>query len=484
MSYAAFAPAFRRAAAVWPPQRLFPCLFLLLAVPVLVFSAVMVPAGEIPDEVAHIMRANSLLHGNLVGYRIPRGGGPAMDSGVTANPALIAAGFAFAPGTRKVLTADRLAQLRAVPWAPRAAYVAVPNTAVYMPILYAPAAFGLGLGHLAGLQPYDAIVAARLCNALAFSILALLALSLARGGRGVLFAVLLLPMTLSLAASCNQDGLLIATAALSAALLSRSGRGAWWAGAAALGVVLAVKPLYLPLAGLVGLAAPRRLRYAVRAAGMAVAAVPALVWYGVAQAYAVVPFVRGAPYTAGPLWPGTPGQMFAAVDPAQQIKVFLHDPLLLLRLPFEALRDTYELHGYGVVGVLGTLDILLPPWLYALWYFALAASAAGMLLARRGDAPGWGASACAAGLACVAAALFTLFDGQYLSWTPIGAAAVEGIQGRYAIPLLPFFGLVLPRLQSAGTTALQGLLQVPAVVAAGAGLAAVPALLTWTYYLR
>jgi len=83
-------------------------------VPATIFAALTTPTAEVPDEVAHILRADSLLHGVMVGRRMPArdlGGNPVDDSGVTANPALIFAGFTFMPGVPKLLTRERLEEL-------------------------------------------------------------------------------------------------------------------------------------------------------------------------------------------------------------------------------------------------------------------------------------------------------------------------------------------------------------------------------------
>ncbi|MBV8915549.1 MAG: hypothetical protein JOZ05_21245, partial [Acetobacteraceae bacterium] len=116
MSYAAaLRSAVRRRSERGPGRFVLPALFLFLVVPMLVFSALIVPTAEVPDEVAHIVRANSLLHGVLIGHRVPVTdalGRPAQDAVVAANPALVAAGFAFPPGSSKLLTRERLDQLR------------------------------------------------------------------------------------------------------------------------------------------------------------------------------------------------------------------------------------------------------------------------------------------------------------------------------------------------------------------------------------
>jgi hypothetical protein len=40
-----------------------------------------------------------------------------------------------------------------------------------------------------------------------------------------------------------------------------------------------------------------------------------------------------------------------------------------------------------------------------------------------------------------------IFLTQYMTWTPVGAARVDGVQGRYFIPMLPILLLLLGRWQ-------------------------------------
>ena len=472
------------------PRRLvLPACFVLFALPVLLFLALAVPTGEVPDEVAHIVRMEGLLHGSWVGHRSTRLdtlGNTVPDSGVTANAGLLAAGFSFSPGTplpQRVMTRERLQALELLPWQDQAGFVRVPNTAVYSPLFYGPGAVALGVAHVAGAGPWQAIRVARVANAVLYVVLGVLALLLARRAQGFLFAALVLPMSLWLAASCNQDGLVIATATLAAALLTRDTMAGWWAGAFTLAVVVMAKPLYLPLTGMVALLLPRRSpSLPLRAAGMAAAAIPALLWFAVAQTYAVVPFVRGEAFHPGPNWFGNPEDVFGSVDPGLQLQVLLHRPSLLLTLPYSTLlADHWMLQG--VVGILGLLDILLPERLYGLWAMALLALCLGEgLTARRGASSGALASLLALGL--LFATVLALFDGQYLSWTYTGSAVVEGMQGRYFIPLIPFVGLALPHLRVAAAGPLRAVLRVPAVAAGAAGLVVIPALVLTTYYLR
>ena len=470
---------------------ILPSLFLLFALPLLGFLSLAVPTGESPDEVAHAVRMESLRYGDIVGYRRPRLdalGQPVADSGVTAHLAMLLAGFSFRPGSPladRVMTREREATLEATPWGKAPTFISVPNTAVYSPLFYVPGAVAMQCAKWLGYGPWETILAARLANALTYAALGLAALLLARRLQGLLFAVLLLPISLWMAASCSQDGAVIGSAALGAALLSRGTMRSWWAGAAAVAMLAVSKPLYLPLAGVVAVLLPRQGAWpGLRASGAALAVVPALAWYAVANHYAVVPFVRGGVYPAGPNWPGDPKRMFGMVDAALQVRVFLHDPLLLLTMPAEAMAARAKYLLLEMVGIVGVLDIFLPAALYVLWFTALAALLPGEALARPREPEGPGPWVRFAVLACVVAAVFAVFDGQYLSWSQIGAAEIQGVQGRYLVPLLPFVGLALPRLFLPGAGFGQWLLRAPAIAAGCAGLVVIPQLVVATYYLH
>src|SRR5271165_6041390 len=54
---------------LWPQNGLA-WLFVLFALPIVIFFDVTVPPGEVPDEQFHILRAASILNGEIIGHRI------------------------------------------------------------------------------------------------------------------------------------------------------------------------------------------------------------------------------------------------------------------------------------------------------------------------------------------------------------------------------------------------------------------------------
>jgi Predicted membrane protein (DUF2142) len=437
--------------------RLAPLLaFLALVVPLVAVCAWRVPTGQVPDEPTHVMRAASLLHGEIIGHRaaalsVETG---ARDAGVTGNTGLALAAIAgngdIAPLPADAPRAARLGWVRSIPWQPRLSFVSSANTAAYAPITYIPGALGLGSAILMGAKPHAAIIFARFANVAAFACLGTLALLLARRGGLLLLVTLSLPMTIWLAGSVSQDGLAIGLATVGVALLTREGwgnSGGWagfWCGCAALAVLVLQKPPFLPLA-ILPLVVPGGFdarSLARRGAGAALVAVPGLLWSVAVAALVSVPLLPGQPYHPGPLWPGDPQRLFRSAVAGAQITVLLHHPFWSALLPVTADARGFPALWLQFMGVLGALSIRLPRLLYTLWSAAIVSAIAASVTEPRAPGRRWFAAPAAA--VAILSCVELIFVALYLTWTPVGMDRVDGIQGRYFIPLLPILLFALP----------------------------------------
>jgi hypothetical protein len=424
--------------------------FLLLVVPLVAFCAWRVPTGEVPDEPTHVMRAASLLHGEIIGRRVATLNVEtgARDAGVTGNTGLALAAIAGngdrAPLPAGATRAARLAWVRNIPWQPRLSFVSSANTAAYSPVAYIPGTMGLAAAILMGAKPHAAIIAARFANTLIYALIGGLALWLAGRGRLVLLITLSLPMTVWLAGSCSQDGLVIALTVLGAGLLLREGRAAFWCGCAALAVLALQKPPFLPLA-ILPLVVPGRFdrgAWVRRIGGAGVVALPAMLWSVAVAALVSVPLLPGSPYHPGPLWPGDPTRLFRSAVASAQIAVLLHHPLRVALLPITTGARALPSLWLQFMGVLGHLSIRLPHLLYTLWTAAILSGVA--RLASEGPARPVGWFTPAAAVVGILGSAELIFLSQYVTWTPVGMERIDGIQGRYFIPLLPMLLFVLP----------------------------------------
>ncbi len=401
-----------------------PYIFLVFALVSAVFVALVTPPFMGPDEPNHTYRAYLLTLGRPVAGRVVvpdgvRGGGPA-DRGALAAAAVFEP-LKFKPAAKA--TPAHYAQARRFAWTGSKAPANFQNTAIYGPALYAPQALGLALGRALGLPVIDSLVLARLACAAACALIGFLALRIAGRARIALFAILLLPMSTFLYGTLTQDGLVIVLTALGCAVISRAVAAnrsldarELWAASACFALVAMGKP---PCA-LFGFAL-----LAVRYDG------PGPRW-----AAAWFPLITASLWGAWMSW----SVWVTDGAEARQAVWLLQHPFAIAPIAWRTLAAHGRELAEQFVGVLGWLDTPLPRAFYLLAVLMLATAAALSFGPRRPRA--WRGLAPAAVLVALAAAGATFF-GLYLQWTPLAGTTVEGVQGRYLIPVALVAALAL-----------------------------------------
>jgi hypothetical protein len=456
--------------------------------------ALLTPPGMVPDEPAHMTRAAGLLRGELLGTRslenIPGRLEPTPELNLKINPGYftIAVGHYTLIDGRTVVTAADVAQNEKVPWSNQVFPFHTSNTATYFPAFYVPASAALAVGRLAHASPFQCFLLARLGMLFAFLTLGYCSLAFADGGEAILFTTLLLPMTLFLAGSLNEDGVIIAAACLAAAALRRGQGGpkARVLGIVLLILVVAAKPPYLPMLGLL-LLPLRRQGFIKRLSQMAVAAAPALIWVAVIGIFCAVPFDR-APYHPGPLWDGDSSNVIDLTDPAANARILLAHPTLLLSLPWQYILTDGQQKLKEAVGILGTLSVNLDDWCYRFWGWAVGIAALALIVSNsKSDLDDTSRSErllkAVYVLAILALTGWAVMISMYVNWTNVGHDAIDGIQGRYLLVLLPFTILFAPvlrtRLRFAPLIAV-----IPTIMLAFADLGYLPQVLTAFFYVH
>jgi len=481
----------------WPAIGRTGWLFILCALPVLLMVALGVPFHQVPDEGAHAVRALEVARGQLIGRRVAivtSGGDVVMSGASFPNNGLASVAYSFVDAhslADKHVTRAMVNHNLAQRWGdPIFAYTN--NVTGYPPIFYLGSALGLKLGKALGVQPFLSLYLARLFNIGVYLLLGLAAVTVARGLRPVLLATLLFPTALWLGGSISQDGPMIATSALVAALLSRAtGPGGWryWTGGALLACVIAARPVYLPLGAVMVLIGwtDGKLWAWRRLAGLAVAGLPPILWFFASRAVASGPMI-GSVFTAGPLWPGTQGQTFAAVDVGNNLKVLLADPWRFVTIPWNTFSGEWHFMFKRMINGLGAGDVELPALVTTLWIGALCAAVLAAILRRSHD-PRPMPFAGPVMIGGVAFTVLFIYIGLYLTWTQTGQPIVEGVQGRYFIPVLLIATLALPRFSLSRLPQRSGafgawLLLLPGLALGLAGLVLMPAIILSSYYLR
>ena len=268
---------------------------------------------------------------------------------------------------------------------------------------------------------------ARLMNGAVAILLGAVALQLAGSAAPWFFALLTLPMTLSEMASASQDALLIPMAAVSAALFIRLlreesyDRIKFGVFCALLGLIAMGRITYVTLALLPF--ALNRYSLAARLLGCAAVTASGLAWAWIASRLVLVPF-----------------GLIGANAP-EQIRRLLAHPSLIFPLIRNTMRYQWDLYIESFVGKLGWLDLKLP-WSYillAVCDLAVAALACLTIATGRRRRIIYRIIVLVALITSIAA----LFAVLYVSWTPVGNFIVDGIQGRYFIPLAFFLAALI-----------------------------------------
>jgi hypothetical protein len=472
----------------WGKPAIMLC-FILCALPVVVMTALIVPPGQSPDETAHLARAAGLLHGAILGVRKngidPNTGKIELLTGVKVDTGLLIAAFDKTTEIegRAVMTAGDFSAMRARPPDHDKAFADLPNTATYFPVAYVPATLGLALGLAVHASPFVCFMLARFAGLLAFLALGVLTLWIAAFGEALLLTVLLMPMTLFLAGTVNQDGVLAAMVCLACAALTRNSRGYRLLGLVVFALFLMAKPPYSLMLGvfLLPLFGPG---FWVRVRDVAMACVPVLVWVVEIAAFVIVPFDRPI-YHPGALYAGDRGILLDHANTAMNLHILLSPPARLITLPWHTARILGAQELREMIGVLGPLQINLSGAVYRLWSVCGIAALAGLVFSRRPVVFSPGAAAVnflSVGF-LVAVTCWLMMIMFYLSWTNVGLDYIDGLQGRYLLPLLPFLLLAVPGFRWRFNLPPF----IPAIPTIAMGLYDIgylPIKLVWNYYLH
>lgn len=423
--------AFGAYAALMVSDRQIGTLWCAVALPFLLLLVFLTPPIQSPDEQNHFLRVVQVGEGHFVGARLNP-----YDSGGEVPTAAFRFAHAFDDipfhMERKVSLA-RLREINRIAWTPERMKAGFPNTVLYPPAFYLAAAVGVDVGRILDLSVEESFYLARIADVLICAAIGTLALVLAPGAlRLALAFILSMPMTLGLCASCSQDGMLIVSSALCVALMGRWRLRSGFSPLASTGVglmlgcIVASKLPYAPL-----LILPAILGSTAKWRSVVLAIVPgvliAALWLHVGVRAAGVPFLHGT-----------------GVDAGQQVHFIVSHP----RAACHAVIRTYELFARNFIqqffGVLGWVDAFLPNWSYRVMECLFAGVLAYCLFHRAREDRLRGVMQAGAILAVVAVSVWAVSLALYVAWTVVGYDHIDGIQGRYFIPLALFASLALP----------------------------------------
>jgi len=279
-----------------------------------------------------------------------------------------------------------------------------PNTAIYPPVFYLPAAAALAAARIMNLSVLHGLILARLAGGAAAIIAGTVAIALAEDAALWIFAILLLPMSLGLTASLSQDALMLAATALAVVVCRR-----------------ATMPRELIAAALLfALVAMARPPYAAFALLLLRAPLP------LGHRWAAVLFVAAATVCWGLL--AAPRMQFShgGIDPAAQLRHLMIAPWQIPVLLAATWQTSHLGLLIGFIGSLGWQDVNLPGWYDRVACMVLAVALLSFLAGVQ-----WRDRAVLLVPAAILAACGLVALVEYLTWSDVAAPRIEGLQGRY-----------------------------------------------------
>jgi len=451
-----------------------PWFFLAIALPMGVGCALLNPIGLVVDEPEHIARADGLLLGQIMGSQ-PVGQSP----GVRMNLAIFAVAVSeLRPCITNAKMPDNVRKnAEAIAWTKDKLFSPT-QMVYYFPTFYVPAALGLRLGRALGLTPLHTVFFARLCALLVFLGLGATALAVARHGTAFLFALLTLPTTINLAGSFNQDGLIIASAALAAALLTRTGTGVGRSSRlGAFGLLELITLAKLPYAPLflICLLPLKSKNLPVRLLILGLALGPPLVWLVYLVQGHFSPWPSPA-YHPGRLWPGSRSVLFHSVELKYNLQVLAAQPLQIIWLPIRSFARDWVVLYHATLALLAWYG--LPIWRWEFPSLSASLIIAFLGSALKANALFWRLSDHMIVAVAVLLTFLAVYISTYISFDRAGTFYITGVSGRYFLPFLPFCIFLLPRfgLVQRGLVARvpEVFFALPAMVLAAVNIVALP----------
>lgn len=389
------------------PEKLLLGLIIIIG---LIF-AVLVPPFQKPDENRHYFQAHALSHG-ILGCKVDSDGQPYLPLPLSI--------LSFPDD----LKANELAhtyhvkffrsQLSLYPYPQEDPIVKETNWCSYVTIGYLPNVPGILIGRIINSRLIEFYLS-RLSALLIFILFFIYSLQRTpKSHRKWLFLYVLTPMTLHQVSGINYDTLQLSLIPVIFSQLVNPPQSTYplW-----LSLFLSVitKPSYLPML-LLSYITPKK-NY-----------LPTTIFI-IISTLIVFKFAKAPHFSEYP----------SLAASSLQFSLIFHNPIHLVSAISTTLLSKFQEISTSFVGRFGWLDYQLPDYLYYLYFIIF-----GVLIWQDQTQKLTVTRYLILGLSCIFTA-FAILVALYSYWTPVGNNMISGIQGRYFLPILPFFSLWLSK---------------------------------------
>lgn len=397
-------------------------LFFVVSGSLLVF---LTPPLQVPDENAHLVRAYQISEGAFISPQHKDASGHVVSYHEKTPQSFLSLNkFSSPTGWEHSFSLPLIMDILSMPLeAEYSVSIDIPNTGQYSPLSYLPQALvarlchelGMPLGLTFYLMRFSSLVLAAICMFLSLRLLEEKTL--------LICLLFMMPMSMYEFASVSADSSNVALSTLiTAFLLHLRNKGLFLghgqlflliAAAVVLGLLKQVYGVILLLYFLI----PGRLLGSSRRFCL-VGGVLFSVFFAVSLAWTSVAY-GGSEALLGAA---------SGINPREQLTFIVHEPLQYAGILFATISEKFAYYGKEFVGTFGWLIIPLPTPFYFLYALLLIMGGLSgkiyLSIKQRGIM-----------LAGVLTSLFAIFFNLYLTWNPVGAPVIDGVQGRYAIPL-------------------------------------------------
>jgi uncharacterized membrane protein len=409
-------------------------IYLFLVVPIIMFQVFFTPPFQTPDSPNNFDRAYQVSNGLLIGRKLNSVSGGYLNNNIISTESV----FGYIPfHYNHKITSNVLSKADLYRWNNNGkrqyTFSSFPNTSVYPPFAYLPQACAIGIGRLLDLSILHTYRLALLFVSLCAIFITYKALSLNSRITPAIFAAASLPMVTCLYAAMEADALLISIGFLLAAFMASKISDNEYHSSNIIYVSLMIlflalqKPPYIGLILLLfapGLIVSNSYGFMKR------------LGFSIAITAIVAEWIVYAKSTA-----------WINIDPSHK-SLLLHlvyiitHPVTFITIFLRTIDSQSLIYYHQLVGVLGWLDAPLPGKYYliaaAAFFVAAALSSAKLKLTD------WMFL-----LLSVSSSAIMVFIALYADWSPVKSTIIQGVQGRYFLPLLPLsFMLLYPAIHS------------------------------------
>jgi len=306
-------------------------------------------------------------------------------------------------------------------------WVQSPGTAYYTPIIYFPQALVMRVSMWLGLSINHTYNLMRIFNIIVIVLIGAIALQILPVGKEFALLILFLPMTLSQTSAAVIDGYLFSLSLLVWALFAYAlDRSKDWnlklsaLSWSTLGLLIAVRPSFIIFGVLFLYIELYRKHYRGIPIMISIALLVVL-WSSYSISHVVDLRIQ------------------RPLDNLELLRNFMNDPSIFINPFFNTITMENFINWYykPFIGVLGFLDTELPSWLYNSITLFLGITL--MIVACKNNTLLY-KQKIMIGVVILISAIMIFFL-LWLSWTKIDSDIIEGVQGRYFIPIV--FGLAL-----------------------------------------